>query len=70
MTWPPVPSLPLSHMIEQLGGLLVPLLDGARIVYPVSRPPSLLFKALQENQITLILMAPQGLQLLMNGIET
>ncbi len=61
--------LPLSHMLEQCGGLLVPLLGGARVVYPVSRQPSLLFKAIQENQITLLLMVPQGLQLIMNGIE-
>ena len=61
--------LPLSHMLEQCGGLLVSLLGGARIVYPVSRQPSLLFKAIQENQITLLLMVPQGLQLIMNGIE-
>lgn len=61
--------LPLSHMLEQCGGLLVPLLGGARVVYPVSRQPSLLFKAIQENQITLLLVVPQGLQLIMNGIE-
>ena len=61
--------LPLSHMLEQFGGLLVLLLSGARIVYLVSRQPSLVFKAIQENRITLLLMVPQGLQLLMNGIE-
>ena len=61
--------LPLSHMLEQCGGLLVPFLCGARIVYPVSRQPSLLFKAFQENQITLLVLVPQGLQLFMNGIE-
>ena len=36
--------LPLSHMFEQTGGLLVPLLHGCRIVYPTSRQPSLIFK--------------------------
>jgi long-chain acyl-CoA synthetase len=61
--------LPLSHMLEQCGGLLVPLMGGSRIVYPVSRQPSLLFKVIRENQITLLLMVPQGLQLIMNGIE-
>ena len=61
--------LPLSHMLEQCGGLLVPLLSGARIVYPVSRQPAFLFKAFQENKISLLLLVPQGLQLLMNGIE-
>ncbi len=61
--------LPLSHMLEQCGGLLVPLLSGARIVYPVSRQPTFLFKAFHENKISLLLLVPQGLQLLMNGIE-
>ena len=61
--------LPLSHMLEQCGGLLAPLLSGARIVYPVSRQPTFLFKAFQENKISLLLLVPQGLQLLMNGIE-
>ena len=61
--------LPLSHMLEQCGGLLVPLLSGARVVYPVSRQPTFLFKAFQENRISLLLLVPQGLQLLMNGIE-
>ena len=61
--------LPLSHMFEQCGGLFVPLLFGARVVYPTSRQPSFIFKALQENQITLLLLVPQGLQLFMGGIE-
>ena len=61
--------LPLSHMFEQCGGLLVPLLVGARMVYPISRQPSFVFKTLQENLITLLLLVPQGLQLFMDGIE-
>ncbi len=61
--------LPLSHMFEQCGGLLVPLIFGARIVYPISRQPSFIFKALRENLITLLLLVPQGLQLFMDGIE-
>ena len=42
---------------------------GCRIVYPISRQPSLIFKALQENRITVLLLVPQGLQLFMDGIE-
>ncbi len=61
--------LPLSHMFEQCGGLLVPLLNGARIVYPTSRQPTFIFRALQENGITLLLLVPQGLQLFIEGIE-
>ena len=61
--------LPLSHMFEQTGGLLVPLLFGCRIVYPISRQPTFIFKALQENRITVLLLVPQALQLFMDGIE-
>ena len=74
-TFPGSPSdrllslLPLSHMLEQTGGMLVPLLYGSRIVYPISRQPSFIFKALQENRITVLLLVPQVLQLFMAGIE-
>ena len=61
--------LPLSHMFEQTAGLLVPLLFGGRILYPVSRQPSFIFKALRESEITLLLLVPQALQLFMDGIE-
>ena len=61
--------LPLSHMFEQTGGLLVALVLGCRIVYPTSRQPSFIFKALRENHISILLLVPQALQLFMNGIE-
>ena len=61
--------LPLSHMFEQTGGMLVPLIFGARVVYPISRQPTFIFRALQENQITVLLLVPQALQLFMGGIE-
>ena len=61
--------LPLSHMFEQTGGLFVPLSQGLRIVYPTSRQPTFIFKALRETGITIFLLVPQGLQLFMDGIE-
>ena len=61
--------MPLSHMMEQTGGLLVPLYNGAMVVYPVSRQPTVIFKTLRTNQITNIVLVPQVLQLFMNGIE-
>ena len=61
--------LPLSHMLEQTGGLLVPLLNGASVVYPVSRRPSIIFKTMQTNHVTNFVAVPQALQLFMNGIE-
>ena len=61
--------LPLSHMLEQTGGLLAPLSGGAGVVYPVSRQPTVIFKTLRANRVTNIVLVPQALQLFMNGIE-
>ena len=61
--------LPLSHMFEQSVGLLAALSGGARVVYPVSRQPSVLFRTMAENQITMLCLVPQALQLFWNAIE-
>ena len=61
--------LPLSHMYEQLGGLLAALHFGASVTYPTSRQPTVLARTMRERQITTMLLVPQGLELLMNGIE-
>ena len=61
--------LPLSHMYEQMGGLLAVLHYGASVTYPTSRQPTVLARTMRERQITTMLLVPQGLELLMNGIE-
>ena len=61
--------LPLSHMLEQTGGLMAPLSGGASVVYPVSRQPTVIFKTLRANRVTNIVLVPQALHLFMNGIE-
>src|SRR5439155_13224367 len=61
--------LPLSHMLEQSVGMLAPLAGGARIVYPTSRQPSILFRTIAENRVTMIILVPQALQLFLNAIE-
>ena len=61
--------LPLSHMYEQMGGLLLPLHFGASITYPSSRQPTVLARTMRERQVTTMLLVPQALELLMNGIE-
>ena len=61
--------LPLSHMYEQMGGLLTVLNFGASVTYPTSRQPTVLARTMRERQITTMLLVPQGLELLMNGIE-
>lgn len=61
--------LPLSHMLEQTVGMLAPLSGGCRVVYPVSRQPSVVFRAINEHQITMLVLVPQVLQLILNAIE-
>ena len=61
--------LPLSHMYEQMGGLFFALHSGASVTYPVSRQPTVLSRTMRERRITTMLLVPQALELLMNGIE-
>ena len=61
--------LPLSHMYEQMGGLFILLYHGASVTYPASRQPSTLARTMRERRITIMLLVPQALELLMNGIE-
>ena len=61
--------LPLSHMFEQLGGLFLPLRVGANVTYPTARQPTVLARTMQERKVTMLLLVPQGLELLMNSIE-
>ena len=61
--------LPLSHMFEQMGGLLMPMRCGASVTYPASRQATILFKTMRERKVTLLLLVPQALSLFMNGIE-
>ena len=61
--------LPLSHMYEQMGGLFMTLHSGASVTYPTSRQPTVLARTMRERRITTLLLVPQALELLMNGIE-
>jgi long-chain acyl-CoA synthetase len=61
--------LPLSHMLEQVVGLLLPLLRGAGVTYTASRQSTVLFRAIHEQHITTILLVPQAVELLMNAVE-
>lgn len=61
--------LPLSHMFEQMGGFLTPLLKGASIVYIPTLKPSAIMEALAEEDIRAVILVPRLLQLLRNSIE-
>ncbi len=61
--------LPLSHLYEQVIGLITPVLSGASVVYPVSRQPAVLLRAFRDFRVTMLLIVPQGLRLLDRTIE-
>jgi long-chain acyl-CoA synthetase len=61
--------LPLSHMLEQTIGLLVPLKRGASVYYLGNFQPTALLRALQEQRITTTLLVPQALELIMTSME-
>jgi long-chain acyl-CoA synthetase len=61
--------LPLSHMLEQTMGLLVPIQRGALIYYVGTLQPATLLKAMQEQAPDTMLLVPQVLHLFMNQIE-
>ncbi len=60
--------LPLSHMFE-LTIEVVLLYVGASITYARSLAPDTIFKLLNSQRITVIVLVPQALQLFLNGIE-
>ena len=61
--------LPLSHLYEQVLGLIAPLIVGASIVYPVSRQPAVLIRTFRDYGVSVLLIVPQGLRLLDAAIE-
>lgn len=64
-----VSILPLSHMMEQTVGLYGPLVLGSSIHYPASRRASVLRKAMQRNAANALVLVPQALELMLDGIE-
>ena len=61
--------LPLSHMFEQMGGLLVPLSRGAVIVYLRTIKPSELQMAFRDEDIRAMILVPRILQMLRSTLE-
>ena len=61
--------LPLSHMLEQTVGLYVPLLLGSEVHYTPSRHPRVLARALSSHRITTLVLVPQVLEVMYQGIE-
>lgn len=61
--------LPLSHMFEQVGGMLVPLAAGAQVTYATSLNSLSIRKSLVDDKITKMLAVPEFLKLTAKKIE-
>lgn len=62
--------LPLNHMLEISGGLLLPLLLGGEIFYVNSMMPHQIIEAMRDHKITDLLTVPLFLKALKKGIES
>ncbi|MDD5016358.1 MAG: AMP-binding protein, partial [Atribacterota bacterium] len=60
--------LPLNHILELTGGLIVPLYAGACITYCDSIKPPVIIKLMQETKATAMICVPLVLKMFHNGI--
>ena len=61
--------LPMSHMLEQTVGFLIPLFGGDKIIYIRTIKPSQILEAFKDEHIGIMLVVPRFLSLLKNTIE-
>ena len=64
-----VSMLPASHLFEQAPVMFFGMMIGADILYLRSRTPRVIFEALREQRVTVMVGVPQLLQLFWNGLE-
>jgi long-chain acyl-CoA synthetase len=67
--WRALSLLPLSHAFEQVVDFLVLFKEGIQVTYLERTNRVTILKAMRKNKITSVVLVPQGLHLLMNGIE-
>src|SRR3989338_706588 len=61
--------LPLSHLFEQMIGLLFPLQIGAKIIYPPMLKPTLILDMVEKEKISMFLTVPRMLEGITREIE-
>ncbi len=61
--------LPLSHMFEMLGGMLLPLYNGATIVLPSVLAGDEVLKAMSEEGISIVIAVPRLYRSIKQGME-
>lgn len=63
-----VSILPLSHLLEQVSTLYYGTLLGAEVAYVRSRNPRVIFDAMRELRVNVMVVTPQVLDLIWNGM--
>ena len=58
-----VSILPLFHILEQLGGMLVPFSAGAQVSYAASLDPNHIQKIFQDDKPNYMVVVPEFLRL-------
>jgi long-chain acyl-CoA synthetase len=65
----PLSILPLSHLLEQTVGLMLPLRGGASIAYATALQPAAIQRDMAEYRVTTMVLVPRILSLFMEAIE-
>jgi long-chain acyl-CoA synthetase len=65
----PLSILPLSHLLEQTAGLLLPLRGGASIAFATALQPAAIQRDMAEYRVTTMVLVPRILSLFMDAIE-
>jgi long-chain acyl-CoA synthetase len=65
-----VSTLPLSHMLEQVLGLLLPLSRGCSVLYPDTTHPSRLLRLVREHRVHAMITVPGLLKAMKGAMES
>jgi long-chain acyl-CoA synthetase len=65
----PLSILPLSHLLEQTAGLLLPLRGGTSIAFATALQPAAIQRDMAEYRVTTMVLVPRILSLFMDAIE-
>ena len=65
----PLSILPLSHLLEQTVGLMLPLRGGASIAYATALQPAAILRDMAEYRVTTMVLVPRILSMFMDAIE-
>jgi len=64
-----VSILPLNHVFEITGGFLSPIALNAMVTYTRSLRPDIIFKVIQESEMTIMMVVPSFLKLFLSKIK-